>query len=391
MHIAMTVGDMDPRTGGPPQVVGGSAAALARRGHRVTVFTRAKREVNGAFSSQFAGLPVKICEFPIDVPAVLGNSKAMQEAFVARCDTIDVLHVHGIWEGHLAQLAAVMRAARKPVIVSSHGMLDGWSMRQSSWKKRLALTLGGTGAMLAKADAVVFGTQEESAEGRNMVPHAPHAIIANGIDTQAIAASTDSLDPSALLAQLPVIRDWRRTVLYFSRLHPKKGLDLLVGAFAQHKDRFADTGLLVVGIPQDAEYLAHICQIIIENDMANQVVITTDLTGPDAKIAFAVADIFALPSHQEGFSMAIVEAMAAGKPLLITDKCHMAEVTGWQAGLVVPDTSDGIAEGLAKILELDDATLTQMGRNGRAVASRHFDWAQIAEQLETLYRRAAAR
>lgn len=391
MHIAMTVGDMDPRTGGPPQVVAGSAAALARRGHRVSVFTRAKREVNGAFVSQFAGLPVEICGFPIDAPAVLGNSKAMKAAFLAQLDTIDVLHVHGIWEGHLAQLAAIMRAARKPVIVSSHGMLDDWSMRQSRWKKRLALTLGGTGAMLAKADAVVFGTQEESAEGHNMVPHAPHAIIANGIDAQAIAASTDRLDPSALLAQLPVIRNWRRTVLYFSRLHPKKGLDLLVSAFAQHRDRFADTGLLVVGIPQDAEYLAHIRRIIIENDMANQVAITTDLTGPDAKIAFAVADIFALPSHQEGFSMAIVEAMAAGKPLLITDKCHMAEVTDWQAGLVVSDTAEGVAEGLAKILGLDDAALTQMGRNGRAVASRHFDWAQIAEQLETLYRQAAVR
>ena len=391
MHIAMTVGDMDPRTGGPPQVVAGSAVALARRGHQVTIFTREAHARTGAFASQFAGLPIQVREFPIDAPAVLGNSWAMKQAFMAECGTIDVLHVHGIWEGHLAQLASAMRAARKPVIVSSHGMLDGWSMRQSAWKKQLALKLGGTGAMLHKADAVVFGTQEESAEGRAVVPHAPHAIIANGIDTQAIATSTDSLDPAALLARLPVLRNWRRTVLYFSRIHPKKGLDLLVSAFARHKDRFPNAGLLVVGIPQDAEYLAHIRQIVVDGGIADQVAITTELTGPDAKIAFAVADVFALPSHQEGFSMAIVEAMAAGKPLLITDKCHMAEVSGWQAGVVVPDTGDGIAEGLERILALDDAALAQMGSNGRNIASDRYDWAQIAAQLEAIYREVARR
>lgn len=391
MHIAMTIGDMDPHTGGPPQVVAGSAAALARRGHRVSVFTRQTQNVSRAFDEQFAGLPIGLLRFPVDAPAALARSTAMKQAFAAQCGSIDVLHAHGIWEGHMAQLADVMRAAGKPVIVSSHGMLDSWSMRQSAWKKQLVLALGGTGRMLARADAVVFGTEEESREGRKVVPKAPHVVVPNGIDSAAIARINDSLDPAALLARLPVLRTWRRTILYFSRIHPKKGLDLLVDAFARHKKRLDGVGLLVVGIPQDADYLAAIERTIAEHDLSAHVAITTDLTGPDAKIAFAVADVFALPSHQEGFSMAIVEAMAAGKPLLITDKCHMAEVVEWQAGVVVPDTAQGIAEGLAQILNLDDAALAQMGRNGRKVAAEQFDWAQIAARLEAVYSEAAAR
>jgi glycosyltransferase involved in cell wall biosynthesis len=389
MHIAMTIGDMDPHTGGPPQVVAGSAAALARRGHRVSVFTRETPSVSRAFDEQFDGLSVELLRFPVDAPAALARSSAMKQAFAAQCGSIDVLHAHGIWEGHLAQLAQVMRSAGKPVVVSSHGMLDSWSMRQSAWKKQLVLALGGTGSMLSKADAVVFGTEEESAEGRKVVPNARHVIVPNGIDSATIARITDSLDPSALLARLPVIATWRRTILYFSRIHPKKGLDLLVDAFALHKDQLDGVGLLVVGIPQDAGYLAAIERTIAENDLSGHIAITTDLTGPDAKIAFAVADVFALPSHQEGFSMAIVEAMAAGKPLLITDKCHMAEVADWQAGVVVPDTAPGIAQGLEQVISLDDDALAQMGRNGRKVAVDCYDWAMIAARLETLYLQAA--
>jgi glycosyltransferase involved in cell wall biosynthesis len=354
------------------------------------VFTRDTQGVSRAFDEQFAGLPVELHRFPIDAPAALARSSAMKQAFAAQCDLFDVLHVHGIWEGHLAQLAQVMRASRKPVIVSSHGMLDNWSMLQSAWKKRLALAVGGAGRMLAGADVVVFGTEEESAEGRKVAPWPRHVIVPNGIDSEAIARITDSLNPSALLARLPVLQTWRRTILYFSRIHPKKGLDLLVDAFLRHKDRLDGAGLLVVGIPQDANYLAAIEQTIAENNLSGHIEITTNLTGPDAKIAFAVADVFALPSHQEGFSMAIVEAMAAGKPLLITDKCHMDEVLDWQTGVVVPDTAEGVALGLKQILEFDDDELAQMGRNGRAVATERFDWVRIAGLLERVYQEAAA-
>lgn len=388
MHIAMTIGDMDPHTGGPPQVVAGSAVALARRGHRVSVFTRETALVSGGFDEQFDGLTVDLLRFPVDAPATLARSYAMKQAFAAKCGSIDVLHVHGIWEGHLAQLAQVMRAERKPVVVSSHGMLDSWSMRQSAWKKQLALALGGTGRMLARADVVIFGTEEERNEGRKVVPNVPHSVVPNGIDSAAIARISGSLEPTELLARLPVLRTWRRTFLYFSRIHPKKGLDMLVEAFARNKDRLDGAGLLVIGIPQDAAYLAAIEQAIAEHDLSSHVAIITDLTGPEAKIAFAVADVFVLPSHQEGFSMAIVEAMAAGKPLLITDKCHMAEVVDWQAGVVVTDNEKGIAEGLEHILGFSDAALAQMGRNARRVAAEQFDWAQIAACLEAVYLKA---
>lgn len=390
MHIAMTVGDMDPGKGGPPSVVAGSAVALARRGHRVTIFAGQAGEAGQALAPRFAGLPVRIEQFDLDAPAKLARSSLMVRSFAGQLGTIDALHVHGIWEGHLAQLAAVARKAGKGVFVSSHGMLDSWSMDQSALKKRLALALTGTGTMLRHADAIILGTEDESAEARAVVPHTRHAIVPNGIDAAAIVQDIASQQPDVLREMLPVICNWQRTILYFGRIHPKKGLELLVQAFAQVKDSHPDAGLLVVGIAEDAGFLAQINQMVSDFGLEGRVAITTQLTGPGAKVAFAVADVFALPSRQEGFSMAIVEAMAAGKPLLITDKCHMGEVPGWGAGVVVPDSVAGLRLGLEQMLGASDEALQDMGRKASAVAQERFEWSSIAARLEALYRRDPA-
>lgn len=385
MHIAMAIGSMDPHKGGPPQVVAGSAASLARRGHIVTIFTTKPTFNLDYWAAYFSGLSVTVLSYPVDFPLFLGRSIKMKTEFSIQCEGFDVLHIHGVWEGHLAQLAQEMRKAGKPVVLSSHGMLDRWSMCQSAWKKRLALAFGSTGRMLYEADAVIFGSSSESLESRKTISEKRHVIIPNGIDTSSIASFTDGPDTNALIARFPIIQTWRRTILYFSRIHPKKGLDILVAAFAHNKHRLEGVGLLVVGIPQDDEYLESIKRTIASSNLSRHIVITTDLVGAEARSAFGVSDVFALPSHQEGFSVAIIEAMAAGKPVLITDKCHMGEVSEWNAGVVVPNTAQGVAEGLGQIIDINDNELVEMGRNARSIAKERFDWANISGQLERLY------
>ena len=382
MHVLMLTGDLSATAGGPPQVVFETARALASKGVRVTLMALAPAG-SAAPDPSFAGLLVRIERFAPSGPAVLRRSAALRKALEQRVGEFDVLHIHGIWEGCLSDAAAIFRRAGKPVFVSAHGMLDPWSLRQSRVRKALALVLTGTGAMLRRATSIVFATATESAAARHP-GHARHAIVANGIDPAALDAAIAG-DAVPLRARAPMLAAPGRTILYFSRIHPKKGLGLLVEAFISQADRHREARLLVVGIPQDEIYAAAIVARLEAAGLGTRVAFVTDLFGPAAKPALGLAQIFALPSHQEGFSIALLEALGAGLPVLITDQCHFPEVADAGAGRVVADDAAGIATGLVELLALDDAALAAMGRRGRELIERRYSLDRIAEALIALY------
>ena len=382
LRIALFTPDLRPSAGGPPRVVLGSAQALVARGHRVTIFTFA------AAATDEPGVEVRC--FPVDRPARIGRSQAMQRDALLCAAEFDVLHVHAIWEAGAADLAAAFRRKGKPVFVSAHGMLDRWSMRQSRLKKQITLRLLWAGRLLSCASAIVFATDEEAAEASALYPKTPRAIVANGIDVAATRA-TIAAGRDAVRSAVPSLSDWPRTIVYLSRLHPKKGVDQLVDARLALDARFDDVGMLIAGIPQDEALLLALQTRIAESSLSHRFVLTTDLVGPAAMGALGLAKLFVLPSHQEGFSIAILEAMAAGLPVLITDKCHLPEVETWQAGAVVPDTVAGVKAGLERLLSLPPAELAIIGENARAAVERKYSWPVIAGQLEALYANERAR
>ena len=380
----MLTGELAATAGGPPQVVFETARALARTGVRVTLMALASADNScPAPDPDFAGLPVTIERFASTGPARLKKSRALRHALERRIAEFDALHVHGVWEGCLSDAAAIFRRAGQPVFVSAHGMLDPWSLRQSRGRKAVALALTGTGTMLAKASAIVFATTEEAAAARH--PGSPaHAIVPNGIDLEALAqAIADDAQP--LFDRAPMLASPGRTILYFSRIHPKKGLDLLIGAFIALAGKHPEARLLVVGIPQDESYAAAIVARLAAAGLSERATFVTDLFGATAKPALRHAAIFALPSHQEGFSIALLEALGAGLPVLITDQCHFPEVAEEGAGLVVRDDAQDIAAGLAEMLTIDDADLAAMGARGKAMIAQSYSLERIAERLAALY------
>jgi len=192
-----------------------------------------------------------------------------------------------------------------------------------------------------------------------------------------------------VLEKFPAMRDWNRTILYFSRLHHKKGLDLLVEAFGRVYRDFPGVGLFAAAIEQELEYETRVrARIAAISDAP--IILTTAMSGPSARIVFTVADIFSLPSHQEGFSIALLEAASAGLPLLITDTCHLPEVADEGAGVVVPVTVDGLEGGLRQLLSLDDAALAETGRRAAEVIAARHTWESVAARLIAVYSAAVA-
>lgn len=376
MRIALFTPDLRNAAGGPPRVVLQSAAALAARGHVVTIF---------AFARDPAALPgIEIIVRASDRPAAIGRSAALYRDVAARIDDFDVLHVHSIWEAAAADLAGLFAAAGKPVYVSAHGMLDHWSMRQSRLKKALVARLLWTRRLFQSASGLIFATAEEAGEAVGIARSVPRLIVPNGIDPAATRARIDAQLP-AMRARLPLCATWGRTIVYLSRLHPKKGIDQLVEARLALPDAYDDVGMLIIGIPQDEDLHRAVTTRIDESRLVDRFILTTDLIGPAAIAALGLAEIFALPSHQEGFSIAILEAMAAGLPVLITDKCHLPEVEEWNAGAVVPDTVAGLRDGLERLLAKSPDALRQMGQRAADAVAAHYTWPIIAERLETIY------
>lgn len=384
-RILLVAPSMHPRDGGPPRVVSGSAVALARAGMEVEIATMGGAEDDEATRRAWPalreyGVPLHI--FPRTGPPMLGRSSGLRRFVDSQLPRIDLMHIHCVWEFELAASSASARKHGVPYVLSPHGMLDRWQLEKSRFKKMIARHLFGTENLLRKTDAILYGTVEEANEARPLRLPGRVVIMPNGVDALMIDRSDAVRE--RLYAQFPALRSWTRTVLFFSRLHPKKGLDLLVEAFARVQSDFPTAGLFAVAIPQVESYEAMLRARIAELQPVN-IVLTTDLVGPEAQLTFALADIFSLPSHQEGFSIAIVEAAGAGLPELITDKCHMAEIAEVGAGIVVPDTVDGLELGLRQSLKLDPDALAEMGQRGAQLVAERYTWGRLASSLIDTY------
>jgi glycosyltransferase involved in cell wall biosynthesis len=382
---------MHPRNGGPPRVVNGSAIALAKQGIPVEIATTEPADSVAATHEAWPGLVehgVKMHIFPRAGPQRLGRSPALSRMIADNIERFDLLHVHCVWEKALADAAALFRSARKPVFVSPHGMLDQWQMAQSTLVKQIALRLFGTGAMLKGADALLFGTQDEADEARPLNLPGPVVRMPNGVSP--VDLGNPAAARAAILQRFPTLRAWKRIVLFFSRLHHKKGLDMLVEAFGRvHRD-FPDAGIFAAAIAQDERYATAV-RARIEELQPTNILLTTELEGSGALAAVAGSDIFCLPSHQEGFSIAIIEALAAGLPVLITDQCHMQELDPHRVGFAVPATIDGLEHGLRQILSLDADEIAAMSARAEMLVETHYTWDRVAERLSSAYRDALAK
>ena len=233
-------------------------------------------------------------------------------------------------------------------------------------------------------------TNTEAAEARAHwqtvgVPLAEHAIYTapNGVHAE---------DFAALPAGEPFRTRWKLgdgpVVIFLGRLHARKGLHLLIPAFAEAVRQTPDARLLIAG--PDEGMLARLQSLVSDHDLTGRVIFTGMISGQDKLAALAAADVFALPAVGEGFSMAVLEAMACALPVLLTPGCNFPEAAGEGAGLVVQREIAPLAKGLRHLLT-DDERRASMGRRARELVHERYTWPQVVVQLEAIYQDAVRR
>jgi glycosyltransferase involved in cell wall biosynthesis len=331
-----------------------------------------------------------IREFPLPVHALgptrgnYGYSRNYVPWLKREAARFDAVIVHGLWQYHGFGAWRALRAADVPYYVYTHGMLDPWFKRTYPLKhlKKWAYWPWAEYRVLRDAASVIFTTEEERLLARQSfgLYRATERVVPFG--TSAPPQQADALR-EVFLNAWPKLRG-KRIVLFLSRIHEKKGCDLLIDAFADHAQRDPDAHLVIAG-PDPTGWQQPLQALARSYGIADKITWPGMLQEDMKWGAFYASDVFALPSHQENFGVAVAEALACGLPVLISDKVGVwREVESDQAGFVSSDTASGTQRNLQNWHALDASLKAKMREQARRTFEERFGIASMVNGLAAL-------
>ncbi|MEQ9454859.1 MAG: glycosyltransferase [Phycisphaeraceae bacterium] len=375
MRIVHVIQNLDPAWGGVPMVATRVAAAQAGLGHDVLIACHHAPDGINAEAKLLDGLPHRDRFMIAHIPRPRGLARYFPNDLIKDLDpilfTADALHLHGLWDPILLAASKIARRDNVPYAMTPHGMLHPWSLSQKRLKKQIALLLGYRDMLHNAAFLQAMNTEEEAAfTPLNL--KASTRIIPNGIFTEEFA---ELPQPGTFRANHPELAD-HPYILFLSRLHYKKGLDILGEAFSILAQQHPTARLVVAGPEADAAEPFR--KTIAKHQLTDRVLMTGPLYGIDKLAAFIDAACFCLPSRQEGFSIAITEALALAKPVVITHECNFSDVAEINAGVVTSLNPQDVAAAMSQILA-DPAEAHEMGQRGRDLVNNRYTWPRIAQ------------
>jgi len=367
LRVVNVVATLDPRAGGVPAAVLQLGESIGRVVRQSTIVT--------------LDPPDSVWLRDADVPTVaLGRGRLkyrynphVRDWLAANATSFDAVIAHGIWEYGALAARRASRDAGLPYFVFTHGMLDPWFKRAYPLKhaKKWVYWPWGTYRILRDATAVFFTSEEERRLARESfcLYRAREAVVKLGL---ARPPGGPESQAAAFYEGYDQLRG-KRILLFLSRLHRKKGCDLLIRAFADAARLDPDLHLVVAG-PDEGEERSKLEALTMERGLDARVTFTGMLSGDVKWGAYRVADAFVLTSHAENYGLVVVEALACGLPVLITDKVNIwREIAEARAGLVEADTLEGAERLLERWLRLTPNERQRMGRQALLCYERQFE------------------
>ncbi len=281
--------------------------------------------------------------------------------------TADVVHGHGFYvaPNWILGRGAVRHA--KPLVYHAHGFFDPWILSRSSFRKKLAHLLF-EDANFRHARLWRALTPKEADQIRAQGVRAPIVVAPNGLDLR-------PFDIPVRFLEKP-----KRRLLFLGRLHPKKGLDLLLEVWAQIKPVRADWELILAG-PDEGGFQSFLVRRCVDLDVADTVSFPGVVTGTAKTALIKSADVFVLPSYSEGFPVAVLEALACSVPVVATSQCNFPEMREAGAGWECPAEPAGLARALTEAFRASPDERRERGYAGRRLIETRYDWPAIARVI----------
>lgn len=291
-------------------------------------------------------------------------------------DEYDLLHIHAIFSYPSTAAKAIARFKRIPYIVRPGGHLCEWSLQQGAAKKQLYLTLIKRNH-LDHCQGIHYTTEQEQQESSLLGLQAPGFVLPHGLSLpEAIP------DARYKLRQLLNVPDDEPVILFMSRLHPKKGLDYLIPALGKLAHQRFSFVLAGSGSP---EYEADVDALLVSAGIRDRTYLSGFVEGAKKDLLLQGADFFALTSHSENFGVAVLEAMAASLPVIVTPGVALASVVNQhQVGCVVQQDIAAISTAIDYCLNHPQQA-KKMGNCARQLIREHYSWESVSAKLVKVY------
>jgi len=402
MKILHVIGALGEKTGGAAIACLELCTALAARGHEVEIFTTNMDRPTGwklDAGGKYVNRGVTVHFFPWSGPQSYWVSPKLALALFTRLGEFDIVEVHSLYRSHLPLTAWFCKWHRIPYVVKPHGSLAPFLYQHNRSRKVLHEILFDRLAYRGAA-AIHYGAEEEQrlAESTGFFGGSNHTklsspyamVIAEATNIQPAYSEEAILTAKASLASRFPELAGKVIVLFLGRLNFKKGIDLLVEAFAKIHREIPNAHLLFVG-PDTDGYRVKIETWVAEQKLQQQTTFTGMLTGADKIAAFRMASVFTLPSYTENFGIAIIEAMVEGCPVVISNKVNIwREIENADAGLVVDCNSTQTASAIMQVIR-ENSLRESLIRNGKKLAAEHYAWPAVAHSIERAYLQILAR
>jgi len=385
LEVLHVIPGIAARYGGPGQAVLATCLALEAHGVETLIATTdadgpSRLSVELARPITYRG--AKVIFFSRQWSEAFKYSRPLGSWLEANVRHFDLLEIHAIFSHSSLAAARACRRNGIPYVIRPLGSLDPWSLNRKRLRKRLLWYLV-VKQMLRGAAAIHYTTEEERRLAEDALGLRRGAVVPLGVDEEVLKAP---VDPGIFRERYPVLGN-DPYVLALCRLDPKKGLELLLDAFLEliRQKEFQHWRLVVAGDGK-ATYVAYLKRLVQERKGNAHILFTGWLAGSLKIAALKGAALFVLPSYQENFGLAVVEAMACGVPVLVSTHVNLAqEVQTAKAGWVVMLERSAILRKLTEALR-DEGERAWRGVAGQKLVRSRFRWSAIATELNQMYR-----
>jgi glycosyltransferase involved in cell wall biosynthesis len=368
MRVLHVISGLDARAGGPVVTLAGLVQGQVRAGMDVSIFSTGQEGADPAAAEQFRSCGARVEQVGPSKTPLQWHPK-LKETVLECVRHADIVHIHSIWEE--AQHQAARAAARKkvPYLMRPCGMLAPWSLAKGNFKKKLYLALR-LRRNLNRAAALHFDSQMEQELVSGLKLQAPAIVEPNGIRLDEFS----TLPPRGTFrGRYPQIGR-RPLISFLGRVHPGKGVEYLLPAFA----RLKGDAMLVIGGPDSDGFLGKMQARAADLGIANKVIFTGMLHGAQRVEMLVDSDLFCLPSEHENFGVAIIEALAAGVPAIISPEVGIPkQITAAGVGAAVATDPVTLSTELERWLA-DPELRRAAAEKARAFVWQNYDWQQIA-------------
>ena len=363
------ISGIDLASGGPARSMPSICLAMQQVDVYCEVHARQTENPNDKKLKE-AGIPVILVNPPS------GKIKSLFSKFLLQ--NVDfsgaIVHIQNIWDLALHWVAKECKKQNVPYVISPRGMLEPWSMNQKKIKKELAMAIY-QWSDLQNASCIHTTAISEMEHVRALGVKCPIAVIPNGINVSDYEER-----------KYDIKKNEKKRMLFLSRIHPKKGIDLLLKAWSQLSSHLTEKWELVIAGEGGGDYTIDDLKALIAKDYsAMNVVVAGPQYGEDKTKMYQSADLFVLPTHSENFGMVIAEAMCCGVPVITTTGTPWVDIREKNLGWYIELSVDNLKETFVEAMNLSDIDLHERGKRSREYILNEYSIESIAHKYKSLY------